>query len=217
MAYLEAERLDGCAMTDSRSHWDSAYNAKGETGVSWYQSGQSRSLELIKAAAPMRGTPIIDVGAGASRLADDLLVAGYSDLTLLDVSEVALSRTRDRIGRAANKVAWIVADVTKWKPARTWWIWHDRAVFHFLIDRAAQDAYIATLRQATVPGATVILSTFALTGPEKCSGLPVQRYSADSLADRLGPDFALDTKDSEQHQTPFGTSQDFIYAGFRRR
>jgi SAM-dependent methyltransferase len=202
-------------MTDSQTHWDSTYSAKGDN-VSWHQPGPSRSLEMIRAAAPMRGVPIIDLGAGASRLADNLLIAGYSDLTLLDISEVALSRIRERLGGVTNKVKWIVADVTQWNPTRIWDIWHDRAVFHFLTDKAAQDAYIAILKQATKPGSTVILSTFALTGPETCSGLPVQRYSADTLADRLEPDFALYTKGTEQHPTPFGTTQDFVYAGFRR-
>lgn len=202
-------------MTDS-SHWDHTYIAKGDD-VSWYQPGPSRSLDMIRSAAPMQSAQIIDVGAGASRLADNLLFAGYSELTLLDVSAVALGRTRERIGNASDKIAWIVADVTQWKPTQTWDIWHDRAVFHFLIDKAAQDAYIAVLKQATKPGSRVILSTFALTGPEKCSGLPVQRYSAGTLANRLSPDFAIYTQETEQHRTPFGTTQDFIYAGFRRR
>jgi SAM-dependent methyltransferase len=203
-------------MTDSQAHWDGAYTTKGDN-VSWYQAGPSRSLEMIRAAAPMRGVPIIDIGAGASRLADNLLIAGYSDLTLLDISEVALSRAKQRISGVSNKVAWIVADITQWQPPRIWDIWHDRAVFHFLTDSAAQDAYIAALKKGTKPGSTVILSTFALTGPEKCSGLPVQRYSADTLAERLGPDFTLYTKGAEQHPTPFSTTQDFMYAGFKRR
>lgn len=203
-------------MTDNRSHWDRTYIAKGDD-VSWYQPGPSRSLDMIRFAAPMQSAQIIDIGAGASRLADNLLVAGYSELTLLDVSDVALGRTRERIGNASDKIVWIVADVTQWKPTQTWDIWHDRAVFHFLIDKTAQDSYIAALKQATKPGSRVILSTFALTGPEKCSGLPVQRYSAGTLANRLGPDFAIYTQETEQHRTPFGTTQDFIYAGFRRR
>ncbi len=202
-------------MTDSQLHWDSTYGAKGDN-VSWYQPGPSRSLEMIRVAAPMRDVPIIDVGAGASRLADNLLIAGYSDLTLLDISEVALARTKERLGGVINKVTWVVADVTKWKSTRIWGIWHDRAVFHFLTDSKAQDDYIAALRQGTKPGSTILLSTFALTGPEKCSGLPVQRYSADTLAARLGQDFSLYTKGEEQHPTPFGTIQDFIYAGFKR-
>ena len=119
---------------------------------------------------------------------------------------------RKNIAAVAN----VVADITQWQPTRTWDIWHDRAVFHFLTDNAAQDAYIAALKQGTKQGSTVILSTFALTGPESCSGLPIQRYSADTLANRLGPDFTLYTKGMEQHRTPFGNTQDFIYAGFKR-
>lgn len=204
-------------MTDSRSHWDSTYSSKAETAVSWFQPGQSLSFELIRAATPTREASIIDIGGGASRLTDDLLAAGYGDLTVLDISEVALSRTKQRLAHAADKVTWIVADITQWQPSRTWDIWHDRAVFHFLTDAMTQDAYIAALKRATKPGSTIILSTFALTGPEKCSGLPVQRYSADTLAHRLGPDFVPYTKRMEQHHTPFGTTQDFIYAGFHRR
>jgi 2-polyprenyl-3-methyl-5-hydroxy-6-metoxy-1,4-benzoquinol methylase len=203
-------------MTDSQAHWDSAYSTKGDS-VSWYQIEPTRSLDMIRAVAPMRGVPIIDIGAGASRLADNLITAGYSDLTLLDISEVALARTLERLGRVPNKITWIAADVTQWKPSRKYEVWHDRAVFHFLTDSAAQDAYIAALKQGTKPGSTVILSTFALTGPEKCSGLAVQRYSADTLAARLGPDFAIYTKEVERHHTPSDTTQDFTYAGFFRR
>jgi 2-polyprenyl-3-methyl-5-hydroxy-6-metoxy-1,4-benzoquinol methylase len=203
-------------MTDDQTHWNDTYSSKGDN-VSWYQPPSSRSLELIRSAAPMHNASIIDIGAGASRLADSLLTAGYTDVTLLDISEIALGRTRDRLGEAASKVRWIVANISQWKPSRTWDVWHDRAVFHFLIDHAAQDSYIAALKQATRPGSTAILSTFALTGPEKCSGLPVQRYSAETLSARMGSDFELVTQEAEQHHTPFGTTQDFIYAGFRRR
>jgi 2-polyprenyl-3-methyl-5-hydroxy-6-metoxy-1,4-benzoquinol methylase len=203
-------------MADDQTHWNDTYSSKGDN-VSWYQPPRSRSLEMIRSAAPMHNASIIDIGAGASRLADSLLTAGYADVTLLDISEIALARTRDRLGEAAIKVHWVVADISRWKPSRTWDVWHDRAVFHFLIDHAAQDSYIAALKQATRPGSTAILSTFALTGPEKCSGLPVQRYSAETLAARLGPDFELVSQEAEQHHTPFGTTQDFIYAGFQRR
>jgi len=203
-------------MTDNRAHWNDAYNSKGDD-VSWYQPTGGHSFEMITSAAPMRDASIIDIGSGASRLADDLLAAGYSDLTLLDISEVALKRTKDRLSGVADKVQWIVADISQWGPNRTWNVWHDRAVFHFLTSRAAQDSYITALKQATTPGSAIILSTFSPTGPEKCSGLPVQRYSADTLADRLGSDFQLYTTSTEQHRTPFGTTQDFIYAGFRRR
>ncbi len=117
----------------------------------------------------------------------------------------------------ADKVGWIVADITRWTPPRTWDIWHDRAVFHFLTERPQQDAYIAAIFAATHPGATIIISTFALDGPEKCSGLPVQRYSAESLAARMGTAYALTAYAEEVHTTPYGTDQRFIYAVLKRR
>ena len=204
-------------MTDRRAHWDQTYLVKNETEVSWFQKSTARSLAMIKSAAPTKAASVIDIGGGASRLVDELLAEGYSDLTVLDVSEVALSRSKARLGGRADDVSWIVADITQWKPQRTWNVWHDRAVFHFLTDTAAQDAYIEALKLGTAPGAAVIMATFALTGPERCSGLPVQRYSPSILAARLGTDFELYDEAVEKHQTPFGTTQDFMYAGFRRR
>jgi len=204
-------------MTDTRTHWDKTYTAKAETQVSWYQANPQRSLDLIRSAVPNLSTSIIDIGGGASRLVDALLAGGYSDLTVLDVSEVALDRSKARLGMQADRVSWIVADITAWQPARTWNVWHDRAVFHFLTDPGAQDAYIAALKRGTVPASVVIMATFALNGPERCSGLPVQRYSPTTLAARLGPDFKLYAEAAETHSTPFGTTQEFAYAAFRRR
>ncbi|MEO6074585.1 MAG: class I SAM-dependent methyltransferase, partial [Burkholderiales bacterium] len=171
-------------MTERQAHWNEAYTTNAETNVSWYQRNPSRSLELITAAAPCTGS-VIDVGGGASNLADALLSNGYSDLTVLDISAVALELSKARLGRLSGKIFWIVADITHWQPQRTWDVWHDRAVFHFLTAAEAQDAYIAALKRCTIVGSAVIMATFALTGPEKCSGLPVQRYSPATLAARL--------------------------------
>ncbi|HUK09208.1 MAG TPA: class I SAM-dependent methyltransferase [Stellaceae bacterium] len=204
-------------MIDTRAHWNTTYATKADTEVSWYQPSPERSLALIGSAVSSRSTGIIDVGGGTSRLVDHLLADGYSDLTVLDVSEVALSRSKARLGEAALKVTWITADITQWRPRRTWGVWHDRAVFHFLTDIAAQDAYIAALKQGTTAGSVVIIATFALGGPERCSGLPVQRYSPRTLAQRLGSDFTLYAEAAETHATPFGTSQEFGYAALRRR
>ncbi len=203
-------------MIDRRAHWDDAYTAKVETRVSWYQPRPDRSLDLIKEAAPHPSASIIDIGGGASTLVDALLGDDYTDLTVLDVSEVALSRSKVRLGEFAGKISWIVADITQWQPQRMWDIWHDRAVFHFLTDRSAQGAYIAALKRGTSAGSAVIMATFALNGPERCSGLPVQRYSPATLAARLGPDFRLYAEAAETHPTPFGTNQEFAYAAFRR-
>jgi 2-polyprenyl-3-methyl-5-hydroxy-6-metoxy-1,4-benzoquinol methylase len=159
---------------------------------------------------------VIDVGGGASRLVDALLEAGRDDVTVLDISHVALGRAKARLGESAARINWICADVTQWTPARTWDLWHDRAVFHFLTEIAEQDAYIKTLTAATHPGSAVILSTFAPTGPERCSGLPVQRYSPAGLAARLGSGFALEDVALETHVTPWGAAQDFSYAALRK-
>jgi 2-polyprenyl-3-methyl-5-hydroxy-6-metoxy-1,4-benzoquinol methylase len=204
-------------MGGSRGHWEEVYAAKSETAVSWYQPHSVRSLELIEKAASDRGASVIDVGGGASTLVDDLIRRDFSDLTVLDIAQSALERSKARLGNDAAKVTWIAADITRWTPPRTWGVWHDRAVFHFLTERAHQDAYIAALKAATRPGATAIFATFALDGPEKCSGLPVQRYSAETLACRLGPAFALAGQASESHCTPAGLQQHFSYAVLRRR
>ena len=214
-AYSTGDVTDARQMSNTQTHWNQTYEAKGDQ-VSWFQLGPGRSFAMIGRAALRKTAAIIDVGAGASRLADALLADGFKDITLLDISDVALARTRARLGAAAHSLSFIVADVTQWRPERTFDLWHDRAVFHFLTTTAAQNAYIAALKEGTRPGSLILLATFALTGPETCSGLPVQRYSPDTLAQRLGRDFALEAASQETHQTPFGTSQDFTYAQFRR-
>lgn len=204
-------------MSDRRTHWEETYTAKDETAVSWFQEHAVRSLAMIKAAAPDRSSSIIDIGGGASRLIDDLIDEGYRDLTVLDLSETALSRSQTRLGNKAEAVSWIAADITGWKPERKWDVWHDRAAFHFLVDESAQESYLDALNRGTHSGSAVIMATFALTGPERCSGLPVVRYSPKSLVHRLGNNFVLHDKAEEKHLTPFGTTQAFTYAAFRRR
>lgn len=204
-------------MASSRDHWDETYRTKAETLVSWYQPSPERSLALIGSVAPSRSAGIIDIGGGASRLIDGLLAEGYGDLTVLDISTVALDRAKARLGPRAETVNWIAADIARWRPTRTWDVWHDRAVFHFLTERPAQEAYIAALMQATRAGSAVVIATFAPTGPERCSGLPVQRYDASALAARLGADFELVAQAEEAHVTPAGATQDFQYGVFRRR
>lgn len=202
--------------TDRRDHWQKVYTSKAETEVSWYQPHPDKSLDLIAAHAPDRATPLIDVGGGASLLAMHLLNAGYIDVTVLDISEAAIARSRAHAGdrRGAH---FIVADVTAWTPDRCFGIWHDRAAFHFLTDTGHQDAYVAALIAATAPGSVAILATFAPDGPEKCSGLPVQRYSPGSLAARLGSAFDLLEGSREDHVTPGGMVQRFAWTVLRRR
>lgn len=200
---------------DRREHWDEVYTRKAETSVSWYQPHAGMSLSYIKRAATS-STPIVDIGGGASTLVDDLLAEGFTDLTVVDVAGSALAKSRARLGDRAAHVAWVVADVTRWRPPRQYGIWHDRAVFHFLTSREDQQAYIAAMAAHTAPGATAIMATFAPDGPEKCSGLPVQRYSAQELATRVGPAFQLIEEAQETHTTPWNATQKFTYAMLKR-
>ncbi|MCW5701627.1 MAG: class I SAM-dependent methyltransferase [Bradyrhizobium sp.] len=203
-------------MGSARTHWDTVYKTKAETAVSWYQPHATRSLHLIKSSAPDQAASVIDVGGGTSTLIDGLLACGFADVTVLDIAQSALDLAKSRVGRNAGKVSWIVADVTRWTPVRTWAIWHDRAVFHFLTERSQQDEYLVALKVATEPGATAIISTFALDGPETCSGLPVQRYSPAVLASRFGDAFVLTAQGHENHLTPRGSKQRFCYAVLKR-
>jgi SAM-dependent methyltransferase len=159
----------------------------------------------------------VDVGCGAALLIRELAALGYSDLTGVDASAVAIAGAQARFGDHAQRIEWIVADATTWAPVRTYDVWHDRAVFHFLIDRDAQEGYLRALRGALPSGRTAIIATFALDGPERCSGLPVQRYSGATLAERLGSDFRLVSEVAETHTTPKGAIQKFTYTVFNRR
>ena len=201
---------------DRRSHWDQVYATRSETDVSWYQPHPAVSLRLIRTASPDRSASVIDVGGGASVLIDELVSSGFNDVSVLDISDEALSKANARLLAKAGEIDWIVADVTTWTPPRRWRIWHDRAVFHFLTRCDQQDDYIAALRAGTTDDATVVMATFALDGPEKCSGLPVQRYSAPMLADRLGNGFRLMSQEAETHLTPSGGQQRFTYVVLER-
>ena len=200
----------------SGAHWDHVYQTRGPTGVSWFQPHASRSLALIRETGLPCDTPIIDVGGGASTLVDDLLAQGYSDLTVLDLSGAALAAARARLGERAEAVTWRVGDITTIElPAHACAVWHDRAVFHFLRTPEERAAYIRNMLRTLRPAGYAIMATFAEDGPEKCSGLPVVRYSPAELHAQLGPRFTLLRADREVHQTPSGTPQRFIYCLFR--
>lgn len=204
-------------MSDRTTHWQNVYATTGETEVSWFQASPAISLEMIRAASPDRAAAIIDIGGGASRLVDALLQDGYRNLAVLDLSANALDTAKKRIGAAASTVDWIVADATTWRPAKTFDIWHDRAAFHFLTDPHDRAAYVERLRSAVAPDGQVIIATFAPYGPEKCSGLPVQRHDSASLSVELGPEFELVETRSETHHTPWHSTQAFQFSRFRRR
>ena len=195
-------------------HWDAVYAAKSATDVSWYQSDPDLSLSMIQASGVPPDANIIDIGGGASTLADHLLSNGYHAITVLDVAATALEQAKHRLGHAAAGINWLVADVVAWHPSTQYSLWHDRAVFHFLTNPDDRRAYLTTLRQALLPGGTVVLATFALDGPESCSGLPVQRFSPETIASELGTEFTLLQTTYEDHITPAGTLQRFIYCRF---
>jgi len=197
---------------DAKSHWEKVYTTKAPDAVSWYAPHLARSLALIESASPERSASIIDIGGGESTLVDDLLARGYNNLTILDVSQTALDTTKARLGEAGERIHWICADVTQADlPARSFDVWHDRAVFHFLVELEQRKAYVELAARAVRPGGHVIVSTFGLEGPTKCSGLDVARYDADSLHDEFGSRFKLVESSKEVHNTPFGTTQQFLY------
>ncbi len=196
----------------SRTHWETVYGTKAPNAVSWFQPHAKLSLKLINATGVPTSAAIIDVGGGTSTLVDDLLDLGYVNLTVLDLSAAALAAAQSRLGARAVAVHWSVADITTVAlDAASVDVWHDRAVFHFLTTAEQRAAYLRTLLHAVKPGGHVIVATFAEDGPEKCSGLPVMRYSASALHAEFGAAFTLVTQERESHMTPFGAVQQFTY------
>ena len=203
---------------DTKTHWEHVYETKAPTQVSWYQEHARLSLQYIRKTGIQKTDAIIDVGGGASTLADDLVADGYQHISILDVSAAALQLARQRLGTHAADVNWIEADVTQADlPEQAYDLWHDRAVFHFLTQTIDRQRYIATLRHAVRVGGHIILATFAPDGPERCSGLDVVRYSPESLHHEFGKGFEVVDSARETHHTPSGTEQKFIYCCCRRQ
>ncbi len=201
---------------DRQAHWQQVYETKAADAVSWYQPVPQPSADLLKLAGAAPETGIVDIGGGASTLVDWLLDEGFRDLTVLDLSDAALAAARSRLGAAASRVAWIAADVTKWRPARLYDIWHDRAAFHFLTDPGDRAAYVDRLRKALRAGGHAIIGTFAPDGPQKCSGLNVERYDAEKLSAALGGGFRLVDSCRHDHVTPWGAVQHFHFGTFMK-
>lgn len=201
--------------TDRASHWDAAY-ASGDAGCSWYQLQPVMSLRMLETAGVTAADSLVDVGGGTSVLAGTLLDRGFGDVTVLDISTAAISYARDQLGPRAAAVHWLTADLLSWQPARTWRVWHDRAVYHFLTAAADQDRYHQALEAATLPGSVAVLGCFGPDGPAYCSGLPVARYSATDLAAQLDG-WTLVSQAREDHRTPAGTVQPFAWAALLKR
>jgi SAM-dependent methyltransferase len=210
-------RVEGVMESANRqAHWESVYTSKGENEVSWFQESPAPSSDLIVQAGATHASAIIDIGGGASRLVDYLVEQGFEDITVLDLSAAALEAARRRLEGRADRVHWIVADATAWEPVKAYDIWHDRAAFHFLTDESDRAAYIARLTKGVREGGHAIIGTFALDGPEKCSGLPVARYDSASLGQALGAKFQLVDTRLHEHATPWGSRQMFQFSVFRR-
>ena len=200
---------------DGQEHWTRVYEEKAPTSVSWYQPTPEPSLSALKRLRASEPSSLIDVGGGASNLVDALLERGWKDVTVLDIAAPALEAAKARLGPLADKVHWEVADITEWHPDRTYDVWHDRAVFHFLTEPKQRDAYRRALLAGLAPGGIVIMATFALDGPERCSGLPVKRYDAEGLAEEMSDTLRLIEGWREEHVTPWGATQSFNWCAFR--
>ena len=197
---------------DAKTHWEKVYTTREPETVSWYRAHLETSVALIERAAHSLSASIIDIGAGESTLVDDLLAKGYENIAVLDISQTALNVTKKRLGPLAEQINWIVADITlvELEP-RSYDVWHDRAVFHFLTSVEQRATYVRKVAKAVRTGGHVVVSTFGPEGPTKCSGLEVMRYDSESLHGEFGSRFRLVESSKELHQTPVGTTQQFVY------
>jgi SAM-dependent methyltransferase len=197
------------------AHWDEVFTRTAGQGVSWFEAEPATSLTAIS-ALPTDIRSVVDVGGGASALVDVLLDAGIADVTVLDVSGAGLEHAKARLGERADSVSWVVSDVTSWVPERTFDVWHDRAVFHFLVDESDRAAYRQVLESALHAGSFAVVATFAPDGPTSCSSLPVARYDAAELIAALGPGFEVVDTARRVHVTPSGSEQPFTWVVLRR-
>jgi hypothetical protein len=201
---------------EAAAHWDGAYD-QGDVTRSWFEQHPGMSLRMLDAAGVSAADAVIDVGGGASPLTGALLDRGFGDLTVLDISAAGMRHARDRLGPRADQVHWLTADVLCWRPQRRYQAWHDRAAYHFLTIEEHRQQYLHTLDTATAPGAVAVFGCFAPDGPERCSGLPVARYSPAQLARQFGARWLLISQDRDEHITPAGTVQPFTWIALRRQ
>ncbi len=199
-----------------QQHWEKVYTSKSFTDVSWYQPTPQVSLDFLKELSIPTDAAIIDVGAGDSYFVDHLLLAGYTDITVLDISSVAIEKAKQRLGERASLVNWIVSDITEFNPVRKYDYWHDRAAFHFLTTREEIAAYLSVANNAMKEGGKLLIGTFSESGPEKCSGLPVKQYTENALTGTLKKWFKKIRCIHTDHLTPFNTIQNFLFCSFQK-
>lgn len=201
---------------DRKTHWDGVYSRNMQSDVSWFQVKPDISLELISRCDLPLSASIIDIGGGISPLSAYLLKNSYQNISVLDISDIPLQQARERLGKDANRIHWIHADILQLNDANTYSLWHDRAVFHFLTDPADQDKYIRTMQNQVQDGGYAIIATFAVGGPEKCSGLEIMQYDAEKMSHRLESAFTLIEVVPEIHLTPAKKEQKFNYFRLRK-
>ena len=201
-------------MFDRRKHWGDVYQEKSPSEVSWYQKEPKLSLELIRSTNVVSNEAIIDVGGGTSVLVDHLGKEYYTNLTVLDISENAIARSKKRLGDSAKSIEWIVSDITQFDAPKKFSLWHDRALFHFLTDQSDREIYVKTLKNALKADGHLIIATFAIGGPEKCSGLEIVQYDTEKMIAELGDNFKLIEERKEVHITPANKEQEFIFFRF---
>jgi ubiquinone/menaquinone biosynthesis C-methylase UbiE len=204
-------------VSDKKQHWENVYATKNDNEVSWYEENPTISLKLIAGLGLNTATTIIDVGGGNSNLIGELQKEGFSNLSVLDISVKALKRTKAKLGEKSKNINWVVSDILKFKPTQQYEVWHDRAVFHFLTTTEDVGKYVKLVSQSIKQEGYFILATFSKTGPIKCSGLEIKQYSKEELTSLFSETFTLICSFEEVHQTPFNTTQNFIYTLFQKR
>ena len=204
-------------MFDKKEHWEKIYSNHKLTEVSWYEPIPETSLSIIKKFKLPKDASIIDIGGGDSLLVDYLLLLGYSNITVLDISQYAIDRAKERLGHKARSVNWVVSDVLNYKPAKSFDLWHDRATFHFFTEEVDRQHYLGRAHESLSPNGYMVLSTFSTIGPDRCSGLSVQKYSENSLSNTFDAYFEKIRCITKMHTTPLHAVQNFIYCSFRNR
>ena len=201
---------------DRKKHWETIYQTKELKDVSWFQPNPETSLDFFKQFNVSLNAKIIDVGGGDSFLVDHLLELGYTDITVLDISEAAIERAKERLGEKANQVKWIIEDAAKFHPTEMYDFWHDRAAFHFLTDENEISNYLETAQKFINPNGVLVIGTFSEQGPTKCSGIEIKQYSENTMTERLKKYFDKIKCITVDHKTPFETIQNFVFCSFKK-
>lgn len=202
---------------DRKKHWETIYDTKAINEVSWYQPLPKTSLDFIQSNTVTKDDAIIDIGGGDSFLVDHLLDLGYTNVSVLDISEKAIERAKKRLGNKAEKVKWIVSDITHFEPTEKYAVWHDRAVFHFLTNASDIEKYQQITFSAIAENGKMLIGTFSETGPKKCSGIEIKQYSANVLEETFKTNFKAVECFFENHTTPFDTVQNFVFCNFEKK